>query len=80
MRKTPVNLLMILMSVAVGAKTVAAQQQAPPPPSQFKMTSVFSNGDWIPVQYTCGVPDFSSPGVQWSDGGCAEREPQCGDE
>ena len=69
MRMTLVNTLMILMSVAmaVGAERIAAQQQAPPPPSKFKMTSVFYDGDWIPVQYTCGVPDFSSPGVQWSD-------------
>jgi Raf kinase inhibitor-like YbhB/YbcL family protein len=28
---------------------------------------MYYNGDWIPVQYTCGVPDGSSPGVQWTD-------------
>jgi Raf kinase inhibitor-like YbhB/YbcL family protein len=68
MQRTLINALMILMSVAAAAGRVAAQQQAAPPPSKFKMTSVFSDGDWIPVQFTCGVPDFSSPGVQWSDG------------
>jgi Raf kinase inhibitor-like YbhB/YbcL family protein len=68
MRRTLINALMILMSVAVGAGRVAAQQQTAPPPSKFKMTSMFSDGDWIPVQYSCGVPDFSSPGVQWSGG------------
>jgi len=68
MRRTLINALMILMSVAIGAETVAAQQQAAPPPSKFKMmTSAYSDGDWIPVQYTCGVTDGSSPGVQWSD-------------
>jgi Raf kinase inhibitor-like YbhB/YbcL family protein len=46
---------------------LAAQQQAPPP-SKFKMTtSAWADGDWIPVQYTCGVDGGSSPGVRWSD-------------
>lgn len=69
MRMTLVNVLLILMSVGIGAEKVAAQQQqAAPPPSKFKMiTSAYPDGDWIPAQYTCGVPDGTSPGVRWSD-------------
>jgi Raf kinase inhibitor-like YbhB/YbcL family protein len=68
MRMTLVNALMVLMSLAIGAENVAAQQQAAPMPSKFKMmASAYSDEDWIPVQYTCGVADASSPGVQWTD-------------
>jgi Raf kinase inhibitor-like YbhB/YbcL family protein len=68
MRKTPVSVLLALMLVLIGAEFVAAQQQNTPPPSKFKMaTTAFFDDDWIPVQYTCGVSDSSSPGVQWSD-------------
>lgn len=68
MRLILVNILMVLMSGAMGVETVAAQQQAAPPPSKFKMTtSAYSDTDWIPVQYTCGVSDAGSPGVQWSN-------------
>jgi Raf kinase inhibitor-like YbhB/YbcL family protein len=67
MRMTLVNGLMILISM-VGAARIEAQQQAAPPPSKFKIaTSAYSDTDWIPVQYTCGVSDSGSPGVQWSD-------------
>ena len=68
MRKTPVSVLLALMLVLIGAEFVAAQKQNTPPPSKFKMaTTAFFDDDWIPVQYTCGVSDSSSPGVQWSD-------------
>lgn len=68
MRMTLMNVLMVLMSLVIGAEKVTAQQQAAPTPSKFKMmTSAYSDEDWIPVQYTCGITDSSSPGVQWSD-------------
>jgi Raf kinase inhibitor-like YbhB/YbcL family protein len=69
MRRTLVNVLLVLMSVLMGAEKIAAQQQAPPPPpSKFTMTtSAYSDGNWIPAQYACGVPDGTSPGVRWSD-------------
>jgi Raf kinase inhibitor-like YbhB/YbcL family protein len=68
MRMTLVSALSFLMSLAIGAENVMAQQQAEPTPSKFKMmTSAYSDEDWIPVQYTCGVTDGSSPGVQWTD-------------
>ena len=67
MRMTLPNLLMVLLLVTIGVEKVAAQQQAAPPPSKFKITSAYSDTDWIPVQYTCGVSDAGSPGVQWSD-------------
>jgi Raf kinase inhibitor-like YbhB/YbcL family protein len=61
-------MLMVLMALVTGAEKVGGQQQSAPPPSKFKMiTSAYSDGDWIPVQYTCGVTDGSSPGLQWSD-------------
>jgi Raf kinase inhibitor-like YbhB/YbcL family protein len=66
MRMTLVNVVSVLLALGISAEKVAAQQQAPPPPSQFKMmTTAYSDGDWIPVQYTCGVPDPISPGIQW---------------
>ena len=62
MRMTMVNVLMVLMSLMTGAQKAAAQQQAATTaPPTFKMTSVYYDEDWIPVQYTCGVPDSSSP-------------------
>jgi len=67
MRMTLVNVFMVVISVASGPGRAAAQQQAAPPPSKFKITSVYYDTDWIPVQYTCGVSDGSSPAVQWSD-------------
>jgi Raf kinase inhibitor-like YbhB/YbcL family protein len=68
MRIIPMSVLMVSMAMAIGAENVGAQQQATPPPSKFKMTtSAYSDDDWIPVQYTCGVSDGSSPGVQWTD-------------
>ena len=68
MRTILTSLLLALLLAAAGAGTIAAQQQTTPPPSKFKMsTSAYADGDWIPVQYTCGVTDSSSPGVQWSD-------------
>jgi Raf kinase inhibitor-like YbhB/YbcL family protein len=67
MRMTLANVLMILMSLVVLAETAAAQQADAPPPSKFKITSVYADDDWIPVQYTCGVSDAGSPTVQWSE-------------
>jgi Raf kinase inhibitor-like YbhB/YbcL family protein len=68
MRMTLAQVLVVLMALAIGTGNAAAQQQAAPPPSKFAMTSsAFSDGDWIPVQYSCGVPDGASPEVQWSN-------------
>jgi Raf kinase inhibitor-like YbhB/YbcL family protein len=67
-RMTLANMLMVLISVVTGAEGLAAQQQAAPSPSKFKLTtSAYADDDWIPVQYTCGVSDAGSPGVQWSN-------------
>jgi hypothetical protein len=63
-----VNLLLISMTLLMGIEKAAGQQPAAPPPSKFKMTtSAYFDDDWIPVQYTCGVSDAGSPGIQWSD-------------
>jgi Raf kinase inhibitor-like YbhB/YbcL family protein len=60
--------LIVLMSLAPGVKNAAAQQSAAPAPSTFRMTALaYSDGDWIPLQYTCGSTDGISPGLQWSD-------------
>ena len=68
MRTALVNVLMVFMSLGMGAERVTAQQQGAPTASKFKMmTSAYSDEDWMPVQYTCGVTDGSSPGVQWTD-------------
>jgi Raf kinase inhibitor-like YbhB/YbcL family protein len=67
MRTAIVSALMVLMSLVIGAENVAAQQQVAPTPSKFKMMTVYDDEDWIPVQYTCGVTDGSSPGLQWTD-------------
>jgi len=64
---TLVNVLIVLMSLVTGPEKVAAQQQTAPPPSKFKMMTVYDDEDWIPLQYTCGVTDGSSPRLQWSD-------------
>ncbi len=72
MRMTVAQAFLVLMSLATGAGNVSAQQAAAPPPSKFTMTtSAYSDGDWIPLQYTCGDPD----------GGLARRameRPACG--
>jgi Raf kinase inhibitor-like YbhB/YbcL family protein len=68
MRMTVAQAFLVLMSLAMGAGNVSAQQAAAPPPSRFTMTtSAYSDGDWIPLQYTCGDPMGVSPGVQWSN-------------
>jgi Raf kinase inhibitor-like YbhB/YbcL family protein len=68
MRMTLVKALMLSMSLAIGPDIGAAQQQSPPPPSKFKViTSAYYDNDWIPAQYTCGVDESSSIGLQWSD-------------
>jgi Raf kinase inhibitor-like YbhB/YbcL family protein len=72
MRMTMVNVLMVLMSLISGAQKAAAQQKsaaqqpATTAPPAFEMTSVYYDGDWIPVQYTCEVSDSLSPRVQWT--------------
>ena len=66
MRMTMVNLLMVLMLLMTGAQKAAAQQPATTAPPTFEMTSVYYDEDWIPLQYTCGVTDGSSPALQWS--------------
>jgi Raf kinase inhibitor-like YbhB/YbcL family protein len=67
MRRFLLSLLALLLAVSIGAEKIAAQQPSAPPPSKFKVMSVYADGDWIPVQYTCGVTDGASPAVQWSD-------------
>ena len=67
MRMTLVNVLILLISLVIGPENVTAQQQSAPTPSTLKMTSAYYDEDWIPVQYTCGVADGSSPEVQWTD-------------
>jgi Raf kinase inhibitor-like YbhB/YbcL family protein len=67
MRITLVQLLRVLMASVIAAGNAAAQQQPARAPSKFKMSSVFYDGDWIPVQYSCGVADGASPEVQWSN-------------
>jgi hypothetical protein len=64
---TLVNVLILLISLVIGPENVTAQQQSAPTPSTLKMTSAYYDEDWIPVQYTCGVADGSSPEVQWTD-------------
>ncbi len=67
MRTTLAHVLVVLMALAIAAENASAQQQAAPPPSKFTMTtSAYDDGDWIPLQYTCGDPAGASPGVQWS--------------
>jgi len=68
MRTALVNALILLLCGVAAAVNAAGQQQAAPPPSKFKLTtSAFADNDWIPIQYTCGVSDAGSPGVQWSE-------------
>jgi Raf kinase inhibitor-like YbhB/YbcL family protein len=66
MRKTLITAFIVSLLLAPGTENTRAQQQAPTP-SKFKMTSVYADTDWIPVQYTCGVSDAGSPELQWSD-------------
>ena len=68
MRTNWMKVLGFSLLLGTGAARLAAQQQTPQPPSKFKMTtSAYFDTDWIPVQYTCGVSDASSPGVEWSN-------------
>lgn len=72
MRVTSSRMLLRLcaaaFSLAASAGALKAQQQAAPPPSNFTLsTTAYTDGDWIPLQYTCGDPNGASPGVQWSD-------------
>lgn len=62
-------LIASLLPALLGAgEKISLAQQAAPAPSKFKVTtSAFFDTDWIPVQYTCGVPDAISPGLAWSD-------------
>jgi hypothetical protein len=61
-------MLLALILLGTGAQRVASQHPPATPPLQFKMmVTGYSDGDWIPVQYTCGVSDGSSPEVQWTD-------------
>jgi Raf kinase inhibitor-like YbhB/YbcL family protein len=57
----------VLMSLMIGAGNLSAQQANAPAPSKFKMTSVYYDEDWIPVQFSCGVTDPSSPELKWTD-------------
>ena len=66
MRLTFIITFIVSLLLAAGTESAHAQQQMPPP-SKFKMASAYADTDWIPVQYTCGVSDGASPGVQWSD-------------
>lgn len=66
MRMTLITAL-LLASLVIGPVKVTAEQQPASTPAALKMTSVYSDGDWIPVQYTCGVSEGSSPAVQWMD-------------
>jgi len=67
MKKNLTSVLVILMLLVAGAQKLAAQQQAAPAPSKFKMSSVYYDEDWMPLQYTCGTADGASPEVQWTD-------------
>ncbi len=66
MRLTILNLLLVVISLGIGARKLAAQQQSAAVPPAFQMTSVYHDENWIPLQYTCGVADGSSPAVQWT--------------
>jgi Raf kinase inhibitor-like YbhB/YbcL family protein len=62
------TMIFSLFALVLGIGVATAQQSPPPAPSKFRMsTGAYADGDWIPVQYTCGVPDGSSPAVRWSD-------------
>lgn len=68
LRMTLANLLVIVMLLGNVAARGTAQQQTAPQSSKFKVTTTaYSDDDWIPVQYTCGVANSSSPGLHWSD-------------
>lgn len=67
MRMSLIMALMFSMLLLMNAEKVVAQQSAAPAASKFTIGSAYADGDWIPVQYTCGVPNGSSPPVQWSE-------------
>jgi Raf kinase inhibitor-like YbhB/YbcL family protein len=67
MRKALTNVLVVLMLLVMGAQRLVAQQQAARTPLAFKMTSVYYDEDWMPLQYTCGTADGASPEVHWAD-------------
>lgn len=65
---TLASVVIVCASWLIAAEGIRAQQQTAPAPSGFRMmTSAYSDEDWIPIQYTCGVADASSPEVQWAD-------------
>jgi Raf kinase inhibitor-like YbhB/YbcL family protein len=64
MRTILATVLLISIILVIGLENATGQQA--PPPSKFKLTSVYYDNDWIPVQYTCGVNDTGSPGLQWN--------------
>lgn len=67
-REILLQLSVAAFCLAVGAGPATTQPQAAPPLSKFNLsTKAYSDGDWIPVQYTCGDPNGASPGMQWSD-------------
>lgn len=74
MRLTVINLLLAVISLGIGARKLAAQQQSAAVPPAFQMTSVYHDEDWIPLQYTCGIADGSSPAVQWT--GALRHQPR----
>jgi len=67
MRKILTNVLVILVLLVTGTQKLAAQQQAAPAPPKFKMSSVYYDEDWMPLQYTCGTANGASSEVQWAD-------------
>ena len=67
MQQTLVKVLLVLIPLGICADGLTAQQQATAAPLAFQMTSLYYDEDWIPVQYTCGVTDPSSPAVGWTD-------------
>jgi Raf kinase inhibitor-like YbhB/YbcL family protein len=62
-----VTVLILISSSLLPINAVAQQPAAPAAPSKFTMTTVYNDDDWIPLQYTCGVTDGSSPALQWSN-------------
>lgn len=66
MRRTMISAVTFFVALGVCVHKVDAQQQ-PAPPSRFTVSSVYADEDWIPLQYTCGVPDGSSPRLQWNE-------------
>jgi Raf kinase inhibitor-like YbhB/YbcL family protein len=58
-----------LLSLGLGlaaCRTTARPQT--PPPSKFKlMSSAYTEGGMIPMQYSCADPNAATPALQWSD-------------